>query len=115
MDSQEEDQGDGEHPVEDQNHWNLIEYHPEQAGEKAHENQCQQRKALRAQLVPVGDGMDDGQQEEEDRRQLVDMDARQGDQDSQEEADGQGVIQNFFHALTGSFAVAGMVLMPKTK
>lgn len=100
--------------VEDQNDWELIQDHAEQAGGKGNRDQSEQQPALCAKFPAEDDGMDDAQQQEHNGCELVDVDPGQGDQDGDKEADQQPKIQCFFHTATGSLP-AGMVFTPQIK
>ena len=100
--------------MENQDNGELIEDHAEQAGSKGNHNQCKQQPSFRSQFLSVSNGMDDAQQQKQDRYQLMDMYTGQRDHNSNKEADQQCDVQKFLHIATGSL-VAGMVLTPQMK
>ena len=63
MDGQEEHDGNGNRPVQDQNKGILIQNHAKQAACEGNYDQPQKKPSLCTQLLPVDDGMDDAQQE----------------------------------------------------
>ena len=114
MNCKEEYQSDGKTAMENQNDGELIQDHAEQACGKGNHNQCKQQQAFCTQFLSVDNGVDNAEQQKQDRCQLMDMNAGQRHHDGYEEADQQSDIQQLFHTVTGSLT-AGMVLTPQMK
>ena len=112
---QEEHHSNRNHPMQDQNDGVLVQDHAEQAGGEGKDNQRQQKVSLRVQLFPADHGMDGAEKQEKNGCQLVEMDAGQGNQESDDETDQQSDIQELFHALAASWFWTEMVLTPKRK
>ena len=87
MNRQEEYQSDGDAAMKDQNDGELVQDHSEQAGGEGDHNQCMQQPSFCTQFLSVSNGMDDAQQQKQDRCQLMDMYTGQRYHDGYDEAD----------------------------
>ena len=87
MNRQKKYQGDGKAAMKNQNDGKLVEYHTEQATGKGYNDQTQQQPTLCTQFPAVDNRMDDAQQKEEYRCQLMDMNSGQRYHDGDKEAD----------------------------
>ena len=114
MNRQEEYQSDGDAAMKDQNDGELVQDHSEQAGGEGDHNQCKQQPSFCTQFLSVSNGMDNAQQQKQDRCQLVDMHTGQRHHASNDKTDEKRDIQCFLHTVAGSLA-AGMVLTPQIK
>ena len=87
MNCQEEYQSDGKTAMENQDDGKLVQNHTKQAGGEGDHNQCKQQPSVRSQFLSVSNGMDDAQQQKQDRCQLMDMYTGQRYHDGDKEAD----------------------------
>ena len=87
MDRQEEYQGDGDAAMENQDDGKLVQNHTKQTCCEGNYNQCKQQPSFRSQFLSVDDGMDDAQQQKQDRCQFMDMYTGQRYHDGDKEAD----------------------------
>ena len=78
MNCQKKYQRNGNAAMQDQDNGELIQNHPKQAGSKRNHDQAKKQPAFCAQFLSVDNGVDNAEQQKQNRCQLMDMYTGQG-------------------------------------